>query len=528
MPYRLSVLTLVTLLLAGCAGTEPDAPRPNILFIFSDDHASAAISAYGAGMNETPHIDRLAREGMLFDNCLVTNSICAPSRATVLTGKYSHMNGQLTNRETFDGSQPTLPKLLREAGYQTALIGKWHLKSAPTGFDHYQVLIGQGPYYNPPIRTATDTTVIEGYTTDILTNLTLDWLREKRNPEQPFLLMYQHKAPHRNWQPGPDHLHTFSDTEFPLPPTFYDDYRNRSDAPGQANMRVDSNLTAFDLKITPPARLNEEQLAAWNAAYEPRNEELRRRFENGEITEEEFAFWKFQRYVKDYLRTVQSVDDGVGRVLDWLDENGLAENTIVVYTSDQGWYLGEHGWYDKRWMYEPSLKTPLLVRWPAAVAPGSRSPHMVSNLDFAPTFLDVAGAPIPADMQGRSFRTILENGDDPDWRSAFYYHYYEYPASHCVRRHYGVRTERYKLIHFYELGQWELFDLETDPLEMTSVYGDPAFADIQADLETRLVELRTAYAVPEDTRPSGECTMDANGWQGFAPDGTDLGDAPMP
>jgi len=329
----LAALLCAVIVFGGCA-SEPEPPRPNILFIFSDDHASAAVSAYGAGMNETPHIDRLAEEGMLFDNCLVTNSICAPSRATVLTGTYSHLNGQFTNRETFDGSQPTMPKMLREAGYQTALIGKWHLKSAPTGFDHYQVLIGQGPYYNPPIRTATDTTVVEGYTTDILTDLALDWLDQERDSEKPFLLMYQHKAPHRNWQPGPDHLNTFDDVEFPLPPTFYDDYIGRSSAPKQANMRIDSNLTAFDLKIDPPRRLNEEQIAAWNAAYEPRNEELRRRFEAGEITDREFGFWKFQRYVKDYLRTVQSVDDGVGRVLDYLDERGLAENTIVIYTSD--------------------------------------------------------------------------------------------------------------------------------------------------------------------------------------------------
>ena len=303
--------------------------------------------------------------------------------------------------------------------------------------------------------------------------------------------------------------------EFPLPPTFYDDYENRSSAPKQANMRIDSNLTAFDLKIDPPRRLNDEQLAAWNAAYEPRNEELRRRFEAGEITEREFGFWKFQRYVKDYLRTVQSVDDGVGRVLEYLDEAGLAENTIVVYTSDQGWYLGEHGWYDKRWMYEPSLRTPFIVRWPAAVESGSRSPHMVSNLDFAPTFLDVAGAPIPDDMQGRSMRTILERGDDPDWRDSFYYHYYEYPGSHCVRRHYGVRTERYKLIHFYELGEWEMYDLEEDPLEVNSVYDDPGYARVQADLEEELAELRESYAVPEDTRPVDECNMDATGWDGY-------------
>ena len=504
---------VLSLTLSACSPAE-EAERPNILFIFTDDHAQNAISAYGSPYHETPNIDRLAREGVLFQNCLVTNSICAPSRATILTGTYNHINGQMTNGPTFDGSQVTMPKLLQEAGYTTAMIGKWHLRSAPTGFDHYQVLIGQGPYYNPPIRTATDTTVITGYTTDILTDLALDWLEEGRDASKPFLLMYQHKAPHRNWQPGPDHLTMFDDTTFALPKTFYDDYSTRSDAAAQANMRVDENLNAYDLKISQQRPLNEEQLAVWNAAYGPKNEALRA----SGLTGDELDEWKFNRYLKDYLRAVQSVDDNIGRVLDYLDETGLADNTIVVYASDQGWYLGEHGWYDKRWMYEPSLKTPFIVRWPSRIDPGQVNESLVSNVDFAPTFLDIAGAPIPPHMQGKSILPTLEGGTDPSFRDAFYYQYYEYPASHCVQPHYGVRTDRYKLIYFYGIDQWELFDLQEDPDEVNNVHGLAEYAEIQAALEVRLAELRVELQVPDDPRPfpPEPCNSDAEGWDGFA------------
>jgi len=505
----------IAILFTGCT-TPPETSsdsQPNIVFIFTDDHAQSAISAYGSEYHTTPNIDRLAQEGMLFANCLVTNSICAPSRATVLTGKYSHMNGQLTNGQLFDGSQQTFPKLLQNAGYNTAMIGKWHLRSAPTGFDHYQVLIGQGPYYNPPIRTATDTTIIEGYTTDIITDLALDWLGDGRDDDKPFLLMYQHKAPHRNWSPGPDHLDMFDDVTFELPETFYDDYSNRSSAPAQAVMRVDKNLNANDLKITPPGNLTDEQMEVWMAAYGPKNDALR---ESG-MRDEELDEWKFNRYLKDYLRSVQSVDDNIGRILDFLDENGLADNTVVVYASDQGWYLGEHGWYDKRWMYEPSLKTPFIVRWPEGIEAGQVNESLVSNVDFAPTFLDMAGAEIPADMQGKSLMPVLENGTDLEFRDAFYYQYYEFPGWHCVRRHYGVRTDRYKLIHFYGIDEWELFDLETDPNELNSVHGTAEYAEIQAALEVRLAELREEYEVPEDTRPLPDevCTTGGVGWMGY-------------
>ena len=497
--------------LSACTPAEPE--RPNILFIFTDDHAQAAISAYGSTYHETPNIDRLAREGVLFQNCLVTNSICAPSRATILTGTYNHINGQMTNGPVFDGSQVTMPKLLQAAGYTTAMIGKWHLRSAPTGFDHYQILIDQGPYYNPPIRTATDTTVITGYTTNILTDLALDWLDEGRDKEKPFMLFFQHKAPHRNWQPGPDHLTMFDDTTFALPPTFYDDYATRSDAAAQANMRVDENLNANDLKITPQGRLNDEQRALWDAAYGPKNEALRASGLRGDDLDE----WKFNRYIKDYLRAVQSVDDNIGRVLDYLDETGLAENTIVVYASDQGWYLGEHGWYDKRWMYEPSLKTPFIVKWPGGVTPGQVNETLVSNVDFAPTFLEIAGAEVPAHMQGKSLVPVLKGGTDPTFRDAFYYHYYEYPASHCVQPHYGVRTDRYKLIYFYGLDQWELFDLQADPDELNNVYGQADIAEIEAGLKVRLAELREELQVPDDPRPypPAPCNSDAEGWDGY-------------
>ncbi|ARA94110.1 sulfatase [Rhodothermaceae bacterium RA] len=510
-PLR-SLLTLLLLVLAACGRPTPTPePPPNIVFIFTDDHSARAISAYGSEINQTPNIDRLAAEGMRFANCFVTNAICAPSRATILTGLYSHANGQLTNQETFDGSQRTFPKLLQEAGYQTALIGKWHLKSAPTGFDHWQVLIGQGPYYNPPIRTATDTTVIPGYTTNIITDLSLDWLQNQRDPARPFMLMVQHKAPHRRWEPGPDHLTLYDDQTIPIPDTFFDDYEGRASPAAEANMRIDENLTALDLKIVPPNNLTEEQLEAWNAAYGPKNEALRERPLEGE----EFARWKYQRYIKDYLRTVASVDDNIGRLLDYLDQTGLAENTVVIYTSDQGWYLGEHGWYDKRWMYEESLRTPLIVRWPAAVEAGAVSYDMVSNVDFAATFLDLAGATIPADLHGRSLKPILLGQAPDDWRDSFYYHYYEYPASHCVQRHYGVRTERYKLIYYYLVDEWELFDLHEDPDELTSVYDDPAYADVVSDLKAELQRLRTELNVPDDDRPSGDCTFDAEGWDGF-------------
>ncbi|MBO6576921.1 MAG: sulfatase [Rhodothermales bacterium] len=549
-PLRPLAFAALLLLCASCAPQSPSPP--NILFIFSDDHARQAVSAYGSKINRTPHIDRLASEGLLFTNCLVTNSICAPSRATVLTGKYSHANGQITNVESFDGAQMTFPKLLQEIGYETAMIGKWHLKSAPTGFDHWQVLIGQGPYYNPPIRTATDTTIVEGYTSDIITDLALDWL-DQRADDSPFLLMYQHKAPHRNWSPGPDHLDDYADLDVPMPESFYDDYQGgRTVAAERSVMRIADNLNGHDLKITPPGNLTDAQLERWNQSYGPRNDAVR----EADLSGDALVNWKYQRYVKDYLRSVQSLDDNIGRVLDYLDESGLAENTLVIYASDQGWYLGEHGWYDKRWMYEPSLRTPFIARWPGTIAPGSVSDALVSNVDFAPTFLSAAGVAIPEAMHGRSLLPVFEaaesGGQQPNlqamelieatrpgaavpiyetppdpmatfttpsgWRGSFYYHYYEFPGWHCVRRHYGVRTDRYKLIHFYTLDDWELFDLQADPDELVNQYHNPDFSDIRSELETELQRLRVELNVPDDVRPDGEaeCTVGGVGWEGYA------------
>jgi arylsulfatase A-like enzyme len=499
IPMTIRLLSLLAFLAASCS-PRPSDPRPNILFLFSDDHSVAAISAYGSRVNATPNLDRIAAEGMLFRNAFVTNAICAPSRAVILTGKYSHRNGQLTNEETFDGSQQTFPKLLQGAGYQTALFGKWHLGSEPTGFDRWEVLIGQGPYYNPPMITPSGIREHQGYTTDVITELALDWLNGGRDPAKPFLLMLQHKAPHRYWDPGPDHLTLYDEVTIPEPPTLFDDWSGKGTAAKRQTMTIARDLDERDLKLVPPEELTPEQLERWEAAYGPKNAAFREAGLEGD----DLVRWKYQRYVKDYLRAVASVDDNVGRVLDFLDASGLSRSTIVVYASDQGWFLGEHGWFDKRFMYEESLRFPLLVRWPGVVAPGSESPAMVSNLDLAETFLDAAGVSVPGDMQGESLRPLLEGKAPSDWRLSFYYHYYEYPGWHDVARHYGVRTETHKLIHFYTLGEWELYDLESDPDELRNAYDDPANGGLVKDLKAELERLRERYGVPEDARPTGE------------------------
>lgn len=470
---------------------------PNILFLFADDHAYQAISAYGSNRNNTPNIDRLAKEGMLFERAFVTNSICAPSRAVILTGKHSHLNGQLTNRERFDGEQQTFPKLLQKNGYQTALVGKWHLKSDPTGFDFWQILLGQGPYYNPPMKTSKSVDKITGYTTDIITEVTLDWLRHKRDPDQPFVLMCQHKAPHRNWQPGPQYLNKYDGVMIPEPHTLRDDYQNRLVPASTQSMTIDRHLTNNDLKLNPPKNLTTEQKSAWDAAYGPKN----KAFEDAGLSGDALLKWKYQRYAKDYLRCIDSVDEGVGRILDYLDESGLADNTVVVYSSDQGWYLGEHGWFDKRWMYEESFRTPLLVRWPGITKPGSKNSKLVQNLDYAETFLDICGVQAPPEMQGQSIVPLLKGKNPKRWRKSLYYQYYEFPGGHSVRRHYGVRTESHKLIHFYMLDGWELYDLVKDPHELHSVYDDPDYARISEELKAELNRLRSLYQVPKDTRP---------------------------
>lgn len=492
MPIIELTASLMMILSQGSSiGDDSQPPRPNIIFIFTDDHCTQALGAYGSRMNTTPNLDRIATEGMRFDNCFVTNGICAPSRAVVLTGLHSHLNGQRVNGPAFDGAQVTLPKLLRESGYQTAIVGKWHLRSAPTGFDHHDVLIGQGPYYNPTmIRNGTRHAHV-GYTTDIITDKAIEFM-SRRDTDRPFMLMYQHKAPHRNWQPGPDHLDMYADETMPEPDTLLDDYSGRGSASTRQTMTIARDLSRHDLKLDPPRNLTEEQLERWNAAYGPRNE----LFEQRQLEGEDLVRWKYQRYVKDYLRCVASVDDNIGRILDYLDQEGLSGNTVVIYSSDQGWYLGEHGWYDKRWMYEESLRTPLLVRWPGVVDPGSSSDDLCQNLDFAPTILDMAGLEPPASMQGESLVPILEGDSPDDWRDSIYYHYYENPGAHTVPRHEGVRNSRYKLIHFYRIGEWELYDLDRDPDEMRNVHGDPAYSDVLVEMKLELQRLRQFYRLP--------------------------------
>jgi arylsulfatase A-like enzyme len=485
--------------LAGQAGaaTQPP-PRPNILFIFSDDHAYQAISAYGDPRHlvQTPHIDRLAKEGMLFGRCLVPNSICGPSRATVLTGTYNHINRFFNNANCrFDGSLTTFPKLLRQAGYQTAIIGKWHLVSDPTGFDFWEILPGQGVYYNPPMIKNGQRIKLEGYVTDLITDEALNWLKH-RDKTRPFLLMCQNKAPHRNWEPALRYLNADGDRHYPEPPTLFDDYSGRGLAEHDQDMTIAKTMNDKDLKFVVPPQLNDEQRAAWKAYYKPRNEA----FQKANLQGRALVSWKYQRYMHDYLACIRDVDDSVGRLLDYLDQESLATNTIVVYSSDQGFYLGEHGWFDKRWIFEESLRTPLLVRWPGVVPAGRVNRDLVSNLDFAETFLDVAGVPVPAEMQGRSMLPVLEGHTPADWRKAFYYHYYEYPRPHHVRPHYGVVTDRYKLVHFYkDADYWELFDLQKDPQELRSVYNQPQYAAVRADLETELARLRKELKeLPQD------------------------------
>ncbi len=485
----------------GAAGRSVRAAarrRPNILFVYADDHAYQAISAYGSKINKTPHIDRLAREGMLFKECYVTNSICGPMRAVVMTGKYSHINGFYRNGIQFNWDQPTFPAMLQKAGYQTAIVGKYHLghKQAPRGFDHYEILIGQGPYYNPPmLRKGHEGRVKHtGYTTDIITDLALEWLKDGRDPDKPFMLMYQHKAPHRNWQPGPKYLHKYDGTTIPEPDSLFESYEGRPTPVKTQDMTIAETMNPRDLKLKAPGNLTPDQRKAWDAAYEPKNEAFRKANLQGKA----LVRWKYQRYIKDYLRCIAAIDDNLGRVLDYLDASGLAENTIVIYSSDQGFYLGEHGWFDKRWIYEQSLRTPFIVRWPGVVTPGSGNTAIVSPLDFAETFLEAAGAPVPDDMQGRSLVPLLKGRTPPDWRKTLYYHYFEFPGAHKVRRHYGVCDGRYKLIHFYEpdVDEWELVDLKANPGENRNFYDDPAHADVRRRLHKELKRLMTDAKVP--------------------------------
>ncbi len=494
-------VSLLALLLAMPAFAAEPAKQPNIVFIFSDDHAYQAISAYNhpLKLNSTPNIDRIASGGMRFDRCVVPNSICGPSRACVLTGKYNHINGFYNNNNSrFDSSQVTFPKLLQKAGYQTAVVGKWHLVTDPTGFDSWHILPGQGIYYNPPMIDNGQRVKHEGYTTDLITDFSIDWLK-KRDKNKPFMLMCQHKAPHREWSPALRHLGHDKDRKYPEPDTLFDDYSGRGKAEKNQDMTLEKTFSKLDAKLVYPPGINTEQKAKWDEYYKPRNEA----FEKANLSGKDLTRWRYNRYLHDYLGCIAAVDEGVGRVLDYLDKEGLSDNTIVVYTSDQGFYLGEHGWFDKRWIFEESLRTPLLVKWPGVTKPGGTSDKIVSNIDFAPTFLEAAGVPVPAEIQGHSLVPLLKGETPKDWRTSFYYHYYERPGPHNVARHYGVVTDRYKLVRFYEpmFDYWELFDLKADPKELTSVYDDPKYAATRKELEAELARLRTELKVP-DTDPA--------------------------
>ena len=493
------LLGLVGILSGLIPVTLTAGQRPNIVFLFSDDHATAAVSAYGEQRQllQTPNIDRIAKEGMRFDRCLVPNSICGPSRACILTGKYNHINGFYNNSNcVFDGSQVTFPKLLQSAGYQTAIIGKWHLGSDPTGFDEWHILPGQGLYYNPPMIHNGKKVQHEGYTTDLITDFSIEWLKQ-RDPNKPFLLMCQHKAPHREWSPALRHLGHNNGQEYREPPNLFDDYTQRGLAVRDQDMTLEKTFSELDAKLKSPPNLNAEQQQKWDAYYGPRNEEFHKRNPAGS----DLVRWRYQSYMHDYLGCIKAVDEGVGRVLDYLDQAGLAENTIVVYSSDQGFFLGEHGWFDKRWIFEESMRTPFVVRWPGVTQPGQACPEIVSNIDFAQTFLEAAGVSAPPEMQGASLVPILKGQIPADWRKSFYYHYYEYPVPHRVRPHEGVVTDRYKLVRIYkpEEPYWELYDRQTDPLEMKSVYHDPSYAETITTLKTELARLRSELQVPAET-----------------------------
>ena len=520
------VFTMLAVFLAsaiGFGGTVAFAQdskamkRPNILFIFSDDHAVNSISAYGSELSRvapTPNIDRLAREGAVFLNSFCANSICGPSRATILTGKHSHKNGFMRNTSRgFDSSQWTVAKELQANGYQTAVIGKWHLKTDPVGFDYWEILPGQGSYYNPDFIQQDGSRVrLQGYATDLTTDKALQWL-EQRDDDRPFFLMCQHKAPHRTFAPPLRHLAAFEDIEIPEPETLFDDYANRSRTLATNEMEIDRHFDwAYDAKIRkdergnvtlPPPdrygtpeynRMNDDQKRIWDAHYGPRNVEFLEQFAAGKLTEEDVVRWKYRRYMRNYLGTVKAVDESVGRLLDYVDDQGLTEDTIVIYSSDQGFFLGEHGWYDKRWMFEESFRMPFLIRWPGQIAAGSKLDALIQNIDYAPTFLDAAGLEIPSEVQGMSMRPLFR---DPaaEWRSSLYYAYYEL-GEHAVPQHFGVRTDRYKLMYFPKSDEWNMFDLEKDPGEMASVHDDSAYSDTRDELTREFYRLRKRFEAP--------------------------------
>lgn len=486
---------------------------PNIIFIMADDHAIQAISVYGHPIGKlapTPNIDRIAEKGALFTHSFVTNSICGPSRAVILTGKHSHINGFRQNGDHFDGSQPTLPKMLKQSGYQTAIVGKWHLHGHPQGFDHWKVIVDQGNYYNPDFIDNGDTVRIDGYATDIITDDALDWLRNKRTDSLPFFLMVQHKAPHRNWMPALRHTNRYDSVKFPLPETYFPKFKNQQASQEQLQTIYKDMYEGHDLKMTKEYgsaelahnpwktdfdRMTLEQRKAWDKAYLPKNNAFHK---STNLKGNNLAEWKGQRYLQDYMATIAAVDEGVGKLLDYLEENGMAENTLVVYTSDQGFYLGEKGWFDKRFMYEESFRTPLLVQYPGRIKAGQKINAMVQNLDFAQTFLDFADASdLGKEMQGESFKGLLDGTlKEDDFRNVIYYHYYDYPAFHMVKKHYGIRTERYKLMHFYDdIDSWEFYDLEEDPKEEYNAIYNTGYSSIIQKMHLKLDSVQQHYNV---------------------------------
>ena len=510
-------LILFASLVHGFVPNANAGDRPNILFLFSDDHAIKSISAYGgplAGVAPTPNIDRIAKEGALFVNSFCANSICGPSRASILTGKHSHKNGFMRNtNKGFDSRQWTVAKELHGGGYTTAVIGKWHLKSKPVGFDHWEVFPGQGSYYNPVFDQMDGTRKrFEGYATDLTTDKAVAWL-DGRDKSKPFFLMCQHKAPHRTFAPALRHLGSFDDVEIPEPDTLFDDYKNRSKTLAGNEMEIDRHFDwAYDAKVrkdergdvtlpepdrygTPEYnRMTAEQKKVWDAHFAPHNKKFLADFKAGKLSHKQLVQWKYRRYMRNYLSTVKAVDESVGRMLKYLDDNGLAENTIVIYSSDQGFYLGEHGWYDKRWMFEESFRMPFAVRWPGVVTPGSKPKQLIQNIDYAPTFLEIAGLQAPEEVQGRSLMPLFR-GEESGWRKSLYYAYYEL-GEHAVPQHFGVRTDKHKLIYFPVSDEWNMFDLERDPGEMKSVHADAAYQDTRKELAAEFKRLREKFDAP--------------------------------
>lgn len=501
------LFTPLGLIFLSSCQEEPEK-RMNILYIMSDDHSYQTISAYDRRYTETPNIDRLANEGVRFTNSFVTNSISGPSRACILTGKFSHKNGFKTNDGEFDGSQQTFPKLLQQAGYQTALVGKWHLHSDPTGFDYWNILPGQGEYHNPDFIEMGETRRMEGYVTEITTDIAIDWLKNRRDKDKSFCLMMHHKAPHRNWMPDTERPDLFIKRDYPVPDNFFDTYEGRrAAAEQQMNIRTADMDIAYDLKILDPeidgdrpgmkraaeerlVRMTPEQRKQWDDLYRPIIEEYKSDRPSGDS----LSVWKFRRYMQDYIACILSVDRSVGRIVDYLEKEGLLENTLVIYTSDQGFYMGEHGWYDKRFMYEESLRTPLVMRLPESLKKRGDVDQMVQNIDHAATFLDLAGLPVPEDIQGESYLPILKGKEPAGWRNSIYYHYYEYPNQHLVNKHYGVRDNRYKLIRFYgDVDEWEFYDLQNDPGEMKNLIGDPKYSTEIERMKEELLRLQRQY-----------------------------------